>query len=295
MTMTAQTGGGHGRPLDPRPSVLGADAGIGLRAPHYPHFLNPDLAPAVAWLEAHAENYFNQGGVRHQMILAIAERYPISLHGVALSLGSAEGLNPDHLNRLAALVAEINPPLVSEHLAWSRSQGIYYNDLLPLPLTEESLDVVCANVDRVQDRLGRTILIENPSGYLPLGMSALNEADFLARIVARTGCGLLLDVNNLFISAANLGTDVEAWLSAIPSAAIGEIHLAGHAQGGTLERPLLIDTHGAPVAGAVWSLYEDVVRRFGPRPTLIEWDSALPSLETLLGEARLAQAILDRA
>lgn len=229
------------------------------------------------------------------MILAIAERYPISLHGVALSLGSAEGVDRDHLGRLATLVAEVGPPLVSEHLAWTRSGGVYYNDLLPLPLTEESLDVVSANVDRVQARLGRTILIENPSGYLPMDLSTLGEAEFLARLVARTGCGLLLDVNNLFVSAANLGTDVETWLAVIPAAAIGEIHLAGHAPGGPPGHPLLIDTHGTPVADDVWLLYETVIGRFGPRPTLIEWDSNLPPLESLLNEATRAQATLDRA
>ncbi|HZC15907.1 MAG TPA: DUF692 domain-containing protein [Caulobacteraceae bacterium] len=292
MSMAVRAYGGYaGSPHRPFEAL----AGVGLRAPHYERFLDLDRPPATGWLEAHAENYFDRGGVRHRMLLELAERYPISIHGVALSLGSAEGLDADHLDRLAALVAEIAPPLVSEHLAWSRMGDIYYNDLLPLPLTEESLDIVSANIDRVQARLNRPILVENPSGYLPIGFSTLEEAEFLARLVARTGCGLLLDVNNLFISAANLNVNVEAWLAAIPSTAIGEIHLAGHALGGPADRPMLIDTHGAPVSHGVWSLYETVIRRFGPRPTLVEWDSDLPPLETLLEQATLAQAILDRA
>ncbi|MGC1302007.1 MAG: DUF692 domain-containing protein [Caulobacteraceae bacterium] len=291
MSMAVRAGGCTGSPHRP----FRALAGVGLRAPHYERFLDPDTPPATGWLEAHAENYFDRGGVRHRMLMEIAERYPVSIHGVALSLGSAEGLDADHLDRLAALVAEIAPPLVSEHLAWSRMGDVYYNDLLPLPLTEESLDIVSTNVDRAQARLGRPILVENPSGYLPIGSSTLGEAEFLARLVARTGCGLLLDVNNLFISAVNLNVDVEAWLTAIPSAAVGEIHLAGHARGGAVERPMLIDTHAAPVHHDVWSLYEMVIHRFGPRPTLVEWDNDLPPLEVLLEQAVLAQAILDRA
>ena len=291
MSMAVQAGGCLGSPHRPSKAL----AGVGLRAPHYQRFLDPDNPPATGWLEAHAENYFDRGGVRHQTLLELAERYPVSIHGVALSLGSAEGLDADHLDRLAALVAEIAPPLVSEHLAWSRMGDVYYNDLLPLPLTEESLDIVSANIDRVQARLNRPILVENPSGYLPIHLSTLEEAEFLTRLVARTGCGLLLDVNNLFISAANLNVDVEAWLATVPSAAIGEIHLAGHAPGGPAARPMLIDTHGSAVSQGVWSLYETVIRRFGPRPTLVEWDSDLPPLETLLEQAVLAQAVLDRA
>jgi|SRR5579859_428342 len=276
----------HGQPL-------GAVAGVGLRTPHYEQFLDRQAAPEIAWLEVHAENHFDRGGVRRRMLLAIAEHYPVCIHGVALSLGSADGLDPDHLDRLAALVADVNPPLVSEHLAWCRAQGVYYNDLLPLPLTDESLDVVCANVDQVQERLGRSILIENPSAYLPIDCSTLSEAEFLTRLVARTGCGLLLDLNNLFISAANLGVAADCWLSSVPAAAIGEIHLAGHARGGSTAHPLLIDTHDAPVADAVWTLYESVTQRFGPRPTLVEWDSELPPLEVLIAEAAHAQRILD--
>lgn len=269
-------------------------AGVGLREPYFGRFLGDD-PPSVGWVEAHAENYFEPGGIRRQALLAVAERYPVSLHGVALSLGSAEGLDVEHLDRLAALVAEVDPVLVSEHLAWSRADGVYYNDLLPLPLTEETLDVVSANVERTQARLGRRILIENPAGYMHIEASTLEEAAFLSRLVARTGCGLLVDVNNLFVSAVNLGTDADAWLEALPSEAVGEIHLAGHDRDPGGDGARLIDTHGAPVAEPVWDLYRRAIARFGPRSTLIEWDSALPPLDVLLAEAARAQATLDGA
>jgi hypothetical protein len=268
--------------------------GIGLRTSHSERFLDPQASPAVPWLEVLAENYFDRGGIRHQMLCRIAEHYPISVHGVALSLGSAEGIVPEHLERLALLVKDVEPRMVSEHLAWSRSGDIYYNDLLPLPLTDETLDVVSTNIDRTQDRLGRTILVENPSGYLTFEQSTMSEAAFLTRLTERTGCGLLLDVNNLFISGANLGVDAGEWLAVVPSDVVGEIHLAGHEEGGTPDHPLLIDTHGAPVTAGVWNLYAAVLHRIGPRPTMIEWDSDVPSLEVLLDEAARAQKIMDR-
>ncbi|MBB6143033.1 hypothetical protein HNQ77_000977 [Silvibacterium bohemicum] len=268
--------------------------GIGLRTPHSERFLDPQAPPAIPWLEVLAENYFDRGGIRHQMLCRIAERYPISVHGVALSLGSSEGIVPEHLERLALLVEDVEPRMVSEHLAWSRSGDIYYNDLLPLPLTEETLDIVSTNVDRTQNRLGRTILVENPSGYLAFEQSTMSEAAFLTRLTERTGCGLLLDVNNLFISGANLGVDVGEWLAVVPPEVIGEIHLAGHEEGGTPDHPLLIDTHGAPVTAEVWHLYAAVLQRIGPRPTMIEWDSDVPSLDVLLDEAARAQKIMDR-
>jgi hypothetical protein len=195
---------------------------------------------------------------------------------------------------LASLIADVKPRLVSEHLAWSRLGEIYYNDLLPLPLTEESLDVVCANVDQTQDRLGRSILVENPTGYLAIEQSTMSEPTFLRRLVERTGCGLLLDVNNLFISGSNVGLDIAEWLSSVPSPAIGEIHLAGHEKGGTVDHPLLMDTHGAAVTAQVWALYADALNQFGPKPTMVEWDTDVPSLEVLLEEAARAQVILDR-
>jgi hypothetical protein len=192
------------------------------------------------------------------------------------------------------LVADVNACLVSEHLAWSRAGEVYYNDLLPLPLTEETLDVVSKNVERAQHRMGRTILVENPSSYLQFEQSTMSEATFLARLAERTGCGLLLDVNNLFISSANVGVDPGEWLSVVPSNLIGEIHLAGHEQGGTADHPMLIDTHRAAVTDEVWALYAAVLRRIGPRPTMIEWDSDVPPLETLLEEATRAQRIMNQ-
>ena len=279
-----------------RPTSTGLEGsvGIGLRTSHSERFLDSNNLPPVPWLEVLAENYFGRGGINHQMLCRIAERYPISVHGVALSLGSAEGIVPEHLERLASLVEDVKPRLVSEHLAWSRSGEVYYNDLLPLPLTEETLDVVSANVDQTQDRLGRTILVENPSGYLAFEQSTMSEATFLTRLTERTGCGLLLDVNNLFISGANLGIDTAEWLSIVPTNVVGEIHLAGHEVGGTPDQPLLMDTHGAAVNPGVWALYIAALTRFGLRPTMIEWDSDVPSLEVLLEEASRAQLIMDQ-
>jgi uncharacterized protein len=277
-----------------KPASLQRSAGIGLRTPHSDRFLNPQTPPVIPWLEALAENYFDRGGIRHQTLCRIAERYPISVHGVALSLGSPEGIVPEHLERLSLLVKDVKPHLVSEHLAWSRSGEVYYNNLLPLPLTEETLDVVSVNIDRTQDFLGRMILIENPSGYLSIEQSTMSEAVFLTRLTERTGCGLLLDVNNLFISEANLGISVDEWLSIIPPNAIGEIHLAGHEVDDSFDYPLLIDTHGVPVTDEVWTLYAEVLKRIGPRPTMIEWDSDIPSLEVLLYEAAKAQRIIDQ-
>ena len=268
--------------------------GIGLRTSHCQRFLDRNIPRPVHWLEVLAENYFDRGGIRHKMLCMIAEHYPISVHGVALSLGSPEGLDLEHLERLASLVEDVGACLVSEHLAWSRSGNVYYNELLPLPLTDETLDVVSANIDRTQDRLNRTILVENPSGYLKFQESTMTEAAFLTRLTERTGCGLLLDLNNLFISGSNLGIDTAEWLSAVPAEVIGEIHLAGHEHGGTTDRPLLIDTHGAPVTDDVWSLYAAALNRFGSTPTMIEWDSDVPSLEVLLDEAARAQHIMDQ-
>ncbi len=293
-TTRSKPGTGHRSFEDPSLTGLQRSAGIGLRTSHSERFLDPQTPPAVPWLEVLAENYFDRGGIRHQMLCRIAERYPISVHGVALSLGSAEGIVPEHLERLALLVEDVDPRLVSEHLAWSRSGDIYYNDLLPLPLTDETLDVVSTNIDRTQDRLGRTILVENPSGYLAFEQSTMSEAAFLTRLTERTGCGLLLDVNNLFISGTNLGVNVGEWLAVVPPDVVGEIHLAGHEEGGTPDHPLLIDTHGAPVTAGVWNLYAAVLHRIGPRPTMIEWDSDVPSLEVLLDEAARAQKIMDR-
>ncbi len=270
--------------------ALGAAVvGVGLRSAHYAVFT--DGAPAASWLEVHAENYFGLGGIEHRLLRSIAERYPISVHGVALSLGSPEGLDPEHLSRLAALVADVDAILVSEHLAWSRHGGTYYNDLLPVPLTEEALAVVADNVARAQDLLRRPVLIENPSAYLTFDHATVPEPEFLAALVARTGCGLLLDINNLYVSANNLSFDASTYLARLPAEAVGEIHLAGHeASSGAA---LLIDTHARPVAQPVWDLFAEAIGTLGPRPTLIEWDTDLPALDVLLGEARLAALLID--
>lgn len=263
-------------------------AGIGLRAPHVGEAI--EGGAAVGFFEVHAENYM-AGGPALRRLATIRRDWPVSLHGVGLSLGSAQGIDADHLERLSRLVGAIEPFAVSEHLSWSVADGIYLNDLLPLPYTEESVAVVAANVARVQDHLKRPILIENPSAYLRFRASALTEAAFLAELVRRTGCGILCDVNNIYVTGANIGGDARAWLAALPAAAVGEIHLAGHSRVDADGTTILIDDHAAPVAPAVWTLYADAVRRFPAAATLIEWDSALPPLATLAAEAATADAV----
>jgi hypothetical protein len=248
--------------------------------------------PALPWLEVHPENYLG-GGPAVRALHELRRDYPISFHAVGLSVGSAGGVDHRHLDRLRRLVERLEPALVSEHLAWSQAGRAYLNHLLPLPYTEEALAAVCRNVDEVQTALGRRVLIENPSGYLRFAGSTVPEAEFLAAMVRRTGCGLLCDVNNLYVSAWNLGLDPRAYLAALPPGSVEEIHLAGHATNDADGQTLLIDDHGSPVAPAVWSLYEQALRRFGPVPTLIEWDSAVPPLEILVGEARRADARLE--
>ena len=267
--------------------------GIGLRAPHLQQFHDAATVP-VDFVEVHAENYFEPHAPRYAMLCALADRHPVSVHGVGLSLGSADGIDADHLDRLAALVEDIAACLVSEHLAWCRTDGVHYNDLLPLPLNEEVLDCVSRNVDRAQARLGRTIMVENPSGYITLDRTTLREGDFLARLCARTGCRILLDVNNLHISAANIGTDIDAWFDDVPVDAIGQYHLAGH-EPDAAGSGLLVDTHGAAVADTVWDLFARSVVRFGPKPTIVEWDSAIPPLKTLFEEARRARRVVTVA
>lgn len=272
-------------------STLPVAAAIGLRFPHHQRFL--EERPRVAWLEVHTENYLGGGTVR-RCLNDLRCDYPLSLHGVGLSLGSAEGIDRDHLDRIAALVEELQPQLVSEHLSFSTVGGRYLADLLPLPLTEESLEILCRNVTHVQERLKRRILIENPSTYLEFAHSTIPEWEFLEAIVQRTGCGVLCDVNNIFVSASNHGWNPEEYLRGVPAAAIEEIHLAGHAAR-VLEdgRVLRIDNHGSRVSPEVWSLYREALRRYGPRPTLIEWDTDIPALEVLLEEAAHAQGLMD--
>jgi uncharacterized protein (UPF0276 family) len=271
------------------PGRIPARAGIGLRAPHVAEV--QATRPLVAWLEVHAENYMG-GGPSLRSLDQIRRDYPISVHGVGLSLGSAAGLDGRHLARLGRLVGRLEPALVSEHLSWSVAGGAYLNHLLPLPYTEETLSVLGRNVMRAQEHLGRVILVENPSSYLRFGHSTIPEPEFLAALVARTGCGLLCDVNNVFVSAHNFGLDAKAYLDALPAAAVREVHLAGHAANDVDGRTILIDDHGAPVAAPVWTLYRYALGRFGPVPTLVEWDTTLPSLDVLLREAWAADACL---
>jgi hypothetical protein len=260
--------------------------GIGLRAPHVPEILA--TRPGIAWLEIHAENYMGGGPVLRTLERLRAE-YPLSVHGVGLSLGTADGIDARHLERLAHLVDRVEPALVSEHLSWSVSGGIYLNHLLPLPYTEEALDTVTEHVARVQDRLGARLLVENPSNYLRFRDTELAEPQFLNELAARTGCGVLCDVNNVYVTCTNLGGDAEAWIDALHPAIVGEIHLAGHAINDADGRPILIDDHGSPVSAEVWALYERAVTRFGRVPSLVEWDTDLPALSVLIGETHKAE------
>jgi uncharacterized protein len=270
---------------------LAARAGIGLRAPHVAEVLTRPAA--VGWVEVHAENYMG-GGPARRTLERVRTELPLSLHGVGLSLGSAAPLDRRHLDRLADLVERFEPALVSEHFAWSVAGGAYLNDLLPVPLDEEALAVTARHVDEVQTRLRRQILVENPSSYLRFTHTTMTETEFLAALVERAGCGLLCDVNNIYVSAHNVGFDPLAYLAAVPAAAVGQIHLAGHTVNDADGHTVLIDDHGARVAPAVWELYARALDLFGAVPTLVEWDSQLPSLSVLLGEAREADRRLAR-
>ncbi len=269
-------------------SGLGTPCGIGLRAPHVAELLVS--RPAIPWVEVHAENYMG-GGPAVAQLDAVRREYPISLHGVGLSLGTDTDLDARHLGRLRGLVERFDPCLVSEHLFWSVAGGAYLNHLLPLPYTEETLDVVARHVARAQEALGRRLLVENPSSYLRFRHSPIPEAEFLGELSRRTGCGLLCDVNNVFVTAHNLGLDAVRYLDTLPRAAIGEIHLAGHARNDADGQVVLIDDHGSPVAVPVWALYEHALARFGVVPTLIEWDTDLPTLDVLIGEAAKATRV----
>lgn len=275
------------------PGQIPARAGIGLRFPHHQAVIA--CRPAVAWFEVHSENYLG-GGAPLRDLETIRRDYPVSLHGVGLSLGSVDGLDAVHLERVVALARRIEPGLVSEHLTWSISDGDYLGDLLPLPLTEEALDVVCDNVDRFQEALRRRILVENPSSYLRYRHSTIAESEFLFAVVRRTGCSILCDIGNIFVSAANHGWDAHTYLAALPPAAIEEFHLAGSSVRPLSDGAALrIDDHGSPVDPAVWALFGEAIERFGALPTLIERDSNIPPLETLVAEADHADAVLLQA
>ena len=247
------------------------------------------------FFEVHAENYMGAGGPAHRALEAVRRDYPISLHGVCLSIGGERSLDKAHLARFQNLVERYEPALVSEHLAWSTHETTYFNDLLPLPYTQATLSRVCDHIDQVQEAIRRPMLLENPSTYVAFRESTMSETDFIRSVAQRTGCGLLLDVNNVFVSATNHGFSALDYLSDFPLAGVGEIHLAGHAEQSDDEGALLlIDSHDGPVTDAVWKLFEIVISRRGPVPTLVEWDSNIPDWPILKAEAAAAQAILDR-
>jgi len=276
-------------PARVRPRLAEGAVGIGLKHRHAQALIDTTTAPD--FLELHAENYMDAGGPVQERLTELARRYPLSVHGVGLSLGSAQGLDDAHLDRLVRLVDSLAPALVSEHLAWSRLDGHSYNDLLPVPLTRESLDVLTRNIDRVQQRLGRRLLVENPSLYVRLTGNTLDEADFLNLLVERTDCGLLFDINNAFISAHNMDRDLDDYLRWIPWHAVGQWHLAGHSLDEATTPALYIDDHGGPVADPVWTLYESAILRCPTLPTLIEWDNNVPELPRWLDEVQRARAV----
>ncbi|MCE3231626.1 MAG: hypothetical protein K0R52_1554 [Alphaproteobacteria bacterium] len=264
-----------------------ASAGIGLRRAHYSAFL--EAKQPVAWLEVHAENFLNFETPAYKILERLREDYPISLHAVNLSLGSSDGIDEDHVKRVKALIDRINPFLVSDHLSWGRIDGYYLNDLVPIPYTQEALTLFAATISRIQDIFERPLLVENPSSYLQYEASVMEEADFLATLTHRTGAGILLDINNIYVSCYNHGWNAQSYLKAIPAAKVKEIHLGGH----TLQGLVRIDDHGSAVCEGVWHLYQKAIDIFGPIPTLIEWDTNLPELEVLRAEAEKAQTMLD--
>ena len=274
-------------PTDAAPKGLPAGAGIGAKPQHFAALLADAQGPA--FIEVHAENYMGAGGPPHAWLRRLRERYPLSLHGVGLSIGGEGPLDEAHLDRLAALVERYQPAHFSEHLAWSSHGGVYFNDLLPLRYDHAALARVCEHLDRLQARLGRRVLLENPSTYVEFEGCDLEEAQFLSEVVARSGCGLLLDLNNAHVSARNHGRYVHAYLDALPLEAVAQVHLAGHAHDrDAAGAELLVDDHGSAVAAPVWDLFERLVARLGPLPTLVEWDTEVPDYGVLMAEARQA-------
>ena len=272
---------------------LPCNTGVSLKSQHYKQII--EQQPDIGWFEVHPENYMGAGGLPHYYLSQIREHYPISMHGVGLSLGSSDGIDDEHLKALAEVVNRHDPVQVSEHLAWSHWNATFLNDLLPLPYTEEFLDVVVNNVHRVQEALGRTLLIENPSLYLGFNHSTLSETEFLTELVARTGAGLLLDVNNVYVSSNNKLFNPKDYIDNYPLEAVGEIHLAGHSQNNVQDKTVLIDDHGSPVIDAVWDLFDYTLQKQQkPLPVLIEWDTNVPSLETLIGEADKAVSLMAK-
>lgn len=268
-----------------------AGAGIGLREPHYAALLQ--RKPPLALVEMHSENHFGLGGVPLEILLRAREHYPLSLHGVGLSLGSAGALSLGHLARLRALVERVQPALVSEHLSWNAVPGMHLHDLLPMPFTEEAIEVLVSHIGQVQDTLRRTLLVENVSSYVSFAADQMSEWEFVGAVVRRAGCQLLLDINNLYVNAHNQGFDAQGYLAALAPESVGEFHLAGHSVRDSAYGPVLLDTHDGPVAAPVWALFGEALARFGARPTLIEWDGQLPELDVLLAQASKAQRLID--
>lgn len=270
---------------------LPACAGVGFKAEHASDILGGKAS--VGWFEIHPENYMVAGGPRLAMLADVCAQYPVSMHGVGLSLGGGDPLDARHLADLKRLVDRFNPAMVSEHIAWSSHEGLYMADLLPTPMTKTSLDQLVAAIDTVQSHIDRRILIENPTSYLPLPQNSISELDFITEAARRSGCGLLIDVNNIYISAHNLGFDAEVFVDGIPADLVGEVHLAGHERDANDQDSILIDTHSRPVADPVWALFDRLIARIGPRPTLIEWDNDVPSWPVLQHEAALADTRLN--
>ncbi len=263
---------------------------------HYTHVLDDNtVTKRPSWVEVHPQNYFGDGGPAHRWLTAIAGVYPLSFHSVGLSLGSADGLNTDELEKIAALCERYQPAMVSDHLSWSGNAHDRYPDLLPIPYSRECLDHFSAQIARVQDRLKRPILIENPSRYLSYRQDEMSETDFITALCKESGCGLLFDINNVEVTATNVGLDMDAYIDAIDPGIVGEIHLAGHATERHDSGPLLIDDHGSIVSDITWNLYRRFIRRAGPKPTLIEWDTDIPEYDVLMAEVDKADAILASA
>lgn len=271
-------------------TAIPVSAGIGLRPQHYRDVL--ETTPAIGWLEVHSENYFGKGGAPVHYLEKIREDYPISLHGVGMSLGSVDTLDGQHLVQLKGLMARIEPGLVSEHLSWSSFGGDYLNDLAPLPYTEGVLGHLANRISQVQAVIGQQLLVENPSSYLEYEHSTYQEQDFLNELSRRTGCGILLDINNVYVSCQNHGWNALGYLQGIAADRVGEIHLAGHTVNRVAGKEILIDTHNQPVCAAVWALYQTALQLYGSRPTLIEWDTDLPALSTLIDEAKQADVYM---
>lgn len=289
--------------LEPTPSCVGpgtipAKAGIGLRAAHYADVLNSK--PDIGWLEVHSENFFSEGGRHFYFLEQLLQYYPFSFHGVGLALGSSDPLSITHLTKLKTIVDRYQPALVSDHICWGAAGGIHLNDLLPMPYTEEALNHMSDRVAQVQDFLGRQILIENVSSYLEFVVSDIPEWEFVATLAQRSGCAILLDINNIYVNARNHGIDAEAYINNVPAKLVQEIHLAGFTvnpltdQNGNRSGEILIDTHSRPVCDEVWALYDQALQRLGPVPSLIEWDLDIPPLTTLLAEAQHADALLEK-